>query len=287
MKIHLQSVFFLLTFCLAFEAHTQGIKGADPESSQMIDNMVGEVVLVKGDVTKLRADNKKEIKVGTANQIVQEGDTIITAAGGFIKLKMIDDSVVSVGPNSRMVFEKFAFKSKNDRQSVYGFISGKIRAHIPNKAKPGDLVVKTKTSSLGVRGTIFVGNINTNKKGNDVTQFAVVKGSVRVKNEISGESNNIAQKEKIMSITQKNESVVDSGTLALNDEEFNNLVSYDDEKSDQEPVFLDDYQEDKLPGRQISSIGEPEYESGDRTKKSTWRERQEQLNRRLHEYNAN
>ena len=38
-------------------------------------------MFVKGEVTKVRADNKKKIKIGTANQIVQEGDTIITGVG--------------------------------------------------------------------------------------------------------------------------------------------------------------------------------------------------------------
>ncbi|OFZ17123.1 MAG: hypothetical protein A2X86_01335 [Bdellovibrionales bacterium GWA2_49_15] len=276
----------LLLLTLAFEGRAQGIKGADPESSQLISNLVGEIILVKGEVTKVRADNKKEIKIGAANQIVQEGDTIITGTGAFVKLKMIDDSIISIGPHSRMVFEKFAFKSKDDRQSVYGFISGKIRAHIPNKAKPGDIVVKTKTASLGVRGTIFVGNLNSNKKGNDVTQFAVVEGSVRVKNAVSGEGHSVGKKEKLISITQGGESVVDSGTLALNDQEYTNLASYDDDKSSDEPVFLDDYTEDHLPGRHISSTGKPEYESGESSKKYNWREKQEQLNKRLHEYNA-
>ena len=275
----------LLAFAL--NGHSQGIKGADPESSQLITNMVGEIMFVKGEVTKVRADNKKKIKIGTANQIVQEGDTIITGVGAFVKLKMIDDSIISIGPNSSMVFEKFSFKSKNDRQSIYGFISGKMRAHIPNKAKPGDIVVKTKTSSLGVRGTIFVGNLNGSKKGNEVTQFAVVKGSVRVKNEVSGENSDVAKKEKIMSITRGTESVIDSGTLALNDEEYTNLVSYDDEKSADEPIFLDDYPEDNLPGRQVSSTEPPKYQADDNIKSNSgWREKQEQLNQRLREYNA-
>ncbi len=282
-NFYLFIVLILITF--AFEGHSQGIKGADPETSQVINNMVGQVVFVKGEVIKLRADNKKEIKIGAANQIVQEGDTVTTGVGSFVKLKMIDDSIISIGPKSRMVFEKFTFKSKDNRQSIYGFISGKIRAHVPVKAKPGDITVKTKTASLGVRGTIFLGNLNTSDKGRDVTQFAVVEGNVRVKNEINGENSNVAKKEKMIAITQGNDLVVDAGTLAINDEEYNTLVSYDDEKSEDAPVFLNDYKEDSLPGRHVSSIGKPEYDSGENPK-GNWHDVQKHLNKKLQEYNG-
>lgn len=121
---------------------------------------VGQVKAVSGDVMLLRGAAQTPATVGA---LVEKADAVVTGADGRVGITFIDNSRFSVGPNSRVAFEKFvfnpttregAFLTKVDRGAI-GVISGHI-AH----SDPDAMKVQTPTTILGVRGTRFLVQIN-------------------------------------------------------------------------------------------------------------------------------
>ena len=87
------------------------------------------------------------------------GDRLVTGKDGRISLTFIDNTRFSVGPNSRVAINEFAydrtrqqgsFVTQVDRGSL-GIVSG----HIAKSGKDA-MKVRTPNSLLGVRGTRFI-----------------------------------------------------------------------------------------------------------------------------------
>ena len=86
-------------------------------------------------------------------------DRIVTAADGSVGITLRDDTMLSVGPNSTMSLDKFAFDSTTHqgtlqatvKRGTLGVISGKLSKQSPNAVQ-----FSTPSAILGVRGTEFV-----------------------------------------------------------------------------------------------------------------------------------
>jgi hypothetical protein len=94
---------------------------------------------------------------------VYMGDAIVTNPNGLAQIRFIDNTRIVVGPNSRMVIDKFVFNPDNTAREVsvsaikgvFRFISGDS----PSEAYS----LFTPTMSIGVRGTV----IDINARGPD------------------------------------------------------------------------------------------------------------------------
>jgi hypothetical protein len=110
---------------------------------------VGRVKVVKGGGSLPAA-------VGMA---LQEGDVVVTARDGSAGVTFNDDSLLSVGPDSALAIDRFAFDSTTHagrfdtslRRGTLSAVSGKIARQSPDAMK-----VRTPSTILGVRGTEFV-----------------------------------------------------------------------------------------------------------------------------------
>jgi hypothetical protein len=117
---------------------------------------VGRVKVVKGSVSIERAGVRVPATVGMA---VQEGDVVVTGRDGSAGVTFSDDSLLSVGPDSALAIDRFAFDSTTHagrldtslRQGTLAAVSGKIAKQSPDAMK-----VRTPSTILGVRGTEFV-----------------------------------------------------------------------------------------------------------------------------------
>src|SRR5262245_6575618 len=70
------------------------------------DDEAGRVETSKGAVYIERAGQRIPAKVGTA---VQASDTVVTGADGAVGITIHDNSLLSAGPNSELVIDKFVF----------------------------------------------------------------------------------------------------------------------------------------------------------------------------------
>ncbi len=94
-----------------------------------------------------------------AGAALMRGDRIVTGADGSVGVTLRDETLLSVGPNSHVWLEKFAFDPTTHEGSLdatvkrgtMGVISGKL-----SKQSPGAVQFRTPSSVLGVRGTEFL-----------------------------------------------------------------------------------------------------------------------------------
>lgn len=123
-----------------------------PVSAQV----VGQVKVSSGAVSIDRAGQRIAAPVG-AN--VEAADTIVTGADGAAGITFVDNSRLSVGPNSSLAVTRFNFNPTTHegnfdsslKRGTLSVVSGKLA-----KRSPDAMTVSTPSAILGVRGTEFV-----------------------------------------------------------------------------------------------------------------------------------
>lgn len=116
----------------------------------------GIVKIAHGEVTIERAAAKHAAAPGAPVQI---GDRIITGRDGSVGITLRDNTLLSAGPNSTLVLDKFIFNSTTHagaidvsvKRGTLAVVSGKIARQSPETVR-----FRTPSAILGVRGTTFV-----------------------------------------------------------------------------------------------------------------------------------
>ncbi len=139
------------TFCMAIAVAgiSAGVLAAEGEAAGMVKNSKGEVGIERG-------GTRIPCVVGTP---VFAADKVRTGADGSVGVTLRDNTLLSAGPNSLFVLDKFAFDSTtnagaisvNVRKGTLAVATGKIARETPESVD-----FRTPTSVIGVRGTEFV-----------------------------------------------------------------------------------------------------------------------------------
>ncbi len=116
----------------------------------------GRIKVSKGDV-KIERDGK--LIAAPVGAVVDVADTVKTGADGSVGITFHDNSLLSAGPNSELVVEKFVFDSTTHqgefdtrlKKGTLAVVSGKIV-----KQSPEAMRIKTPAAIMGVRGTEFI-----------------------------------------------------------------------------------------------------------------------------------
>jgi hypothetical protein len=138
---------------------------------------VGSVTFLKGKAFITSMSNATSQLNLLKGSPIKEGDTINTADDSFLKIKFQDNSLISLGPNSKFLVEKFQIQNEK-RTSIYNLLVGKIRTLIQKKRKDGEVIqLKVGLISLGVRGTEILANAYL-VKGKQVSDAVLTKGQV-------------------------------------------------------------------------------------------------------------
>ena len=119
-------------------------------------NDVGQVKVTKGVVHVERAGARIPAVVGMP---IRQSDRLVTGADGTVGVTFADNSLLSVGPNSVLAVDKFAFDASTHegqfdaslQKGTLAVVSGKMVKQSPEAMK-----IRTPASILGVRGTEFV-----------------------------------------------------------------------------------------------------------------------------------
>jgi hypothetical protein len=134
--------------------------------------VIGSVEYVRG------KDFATSVKKG---HIIESGDKITTAKGGFVALLFIDDkSALKVKENSEVIISG----NKNNRAIAkrIGLKGGTIRAQV-GKKQNRDFIVQTTVSVASVKGTDFW-VVSDNNNGDSVIG---IEGVIQLTNKISGD----------------------------------------------------------------------------------------------------
>ena len=116
----------------------------------------GRVKVSKGEVQIERDGKRLAAPVGAT---IHARDTVKTGPDGSVGITFQDNSLLSAGPNSELVIERFVFDSTTHKgafdtalkKGTLAVVSGKIV-----KQSPEAMRVKTPAAIMGVRGTEFV-----------------------------------------------------------------------------------------------------------------------------------
>ncbi|MBE7636156.1 hypothetical protein GUA87_04820 [Sneathiella sp. P13V-1] len=138
---------------------------------------IGTVESLSGQATVQHANGVSELL--EAGQAVFADDVIETGPGGIVGIVFKDQTTLTVGTNSRMVIDEFAYDSSGSDGSLgvsflkgaFSFVSGKIA-----KNDYSDVSLKVPYGSIGIRGTEFVVDV----RGDGSTTISVIDGSVAV-----------------------------------------------------------------------------------------------------------
>ena len=117
---------------------------------------VGKITYIKGKVSVQR-DGK--LKPATAGMQLEQKDSVVTAKASIAKLLFADKSSISIGSKSDFNIDEYLFDGTKDstakfkvKRGIFRIITGKIAKVVPSHFK-----LKTKTTTMGIRGTIFSG----------------------------------------------------------------------------------------------------------------------------------
>jgi len=135
---------------------------------------IGHIMALRGDVSVLRAADSISATMGMA---LQQQDTIITKKSSRVQVMLEDKTVITIGSNSNFKFEEYQFdgtaNSKASFKASNGFfrsVTGKIGKIAPKRFK-----LKTKSATIGIRGTDFWGEISPQKE-----VIACISGAISI-----------------------------------------------------------------------------------------------------------
>jgi hypothetical protein len=121
---------------------------------------IGQIKNVAGQVFLSRNNVQRPAKTG---DLIEQADVLTTGPNGSVGITFIDNTRFSAGPNSRIELRQFRFNPTTyegefltDMQhGTLAIVSGQIAKRSPDAMK-----VKTPTTILGVRGTMFAVKID-------------------------------------------------------------------------------------------------------------------------------
>lgn len=134
---------------------------------------VGSVVALKGSGTILQGGKSQAARVKDG---IQLGDVVQTAPSSRMKLLFSDDSVLTLGDNSRVAIKEFLYSKADRGRSVFNLLDGKMRAAV-GKTK---FEVLTPTAVAAARGTVIYFETGI-QDGKNITRITCLEGIVDIR----------------------------------------------------------------------------------------------------------
>ena len=116
---------------------------------------VGNFLQVEGTVDLLRGGKVPAVPA-KVQEAVEVGDLVRTKSDSRAQIKFVDDTVLTIAPESGITIEEYMFDAaKSERKAVVGVLRGLVHTAVEktNPQAGPDFIMKTHTAVLGVRGT--------------------------------------------------------------------------------------------------------------------------------------
>ena len=116
---------------------------------------VGSIVFAKGAVSARDATGGVRL-LGRDSEVFQE-DTIATADDSFAVIRFVDETKMSIRPNSEVVIDRFS-ATEGEETAEFNLLKGGLRAITGaiGSRKPESVRFRTRAASIGIRGTDLV-----------------------------------------------------------------------------------------------------------------------------------
>ncbi|MGZ8288860.1 MAG: FecR family protein [Telluria sp.] len=120
--------------------------------------VAGTVVNLSGPLLAKKADGS--VKVLARKSEVEQGDTLVAEKGTYAQIRFIDNSEITLRPDTTFKIEAFAYdEAKPDADSAsFNLIKGGLRSvtGLLGKRNKEKFSLKTPTATIGIRGTTFL-----------------------------------------------------------------------------------------------------------------------------------
>ena len=123
---------------------------------------VGKIVAMNGDV-------KIERQSGTQNGVIgyelDNKDVVKVGEKSKAQIIFVDRTVITIGSNSNFTIENYDYNAQSPK-AEFGVVQGAFRAITGRigKIAPDSFKLKTKTATIGIRGTQFLGQIGVQER---------------------------------------------------------------------------------------------------------------------------
>jgi ferric-dicitrate binding protein FerR (iron transport regulator) len=128
---------------------------------------VGRFTLVKGQVDVLKGGKVPGIPAKVQDG-VETGDVIRTKSGAKAQMSMVDASVITLAPESRLAIADYQYNpARGERRAVLRLFRGLAHTVVNRiiKTEEPDFIMETHTATLGVRGTGWYTLLGPNSTG--------------------------------------------------------------------------------------------------------------------------
>jgi hypothetical protein len=129
-----------------------GGTGMKPGSELAELQVAGNVIYSHGPV---EAQSNGRTRLLAKGDPVCVGETIVTAQSAMVQIRMVDDGLIAIRPQTQLKIEKFAYNGTDQDTSLMSlfkgasrFVTGKV-----GKMYPQNDLIHTPNATIGVRGT--------------------------------------------------------------------------------------------------------------------------------------
>ena len=123
-----------------------------PAAAETTQPEVGKAVVVKESVSIEYQDEKKPL---TKNATVHQDEAVVTQASSSAEIELLDKTKLAVGPDARIVLDKFVYDAGASPGSISINLSKGAFRFVTGLSPKASYVIKTPTATMGVRGTVF------------------------------------------------------------------------------------------------------------------------------------
>lgn len=166
-------------------------------SSYADDRQAGRFVQLRGSATIERGKSRLSAKLKDG---IIASDAIFTGDASRAKLLFIDDSVLTMSENSKLVVQEFIYSKGDQGKSVFNLLDGKMRS-VVGKTR---FEVHTPTAVAAARGTVIyfdVGMVNNQS----YSKIICLEGTVQIRNIVSTVTGQVTLTPGTMVVVKANE----------------------------------------------------------------------------------
>ncbi len=120
--------------------------------------VAGTVTHLSGPLLAKKPDGSA--KILALKSEVEQGDTLVTQQNTYAQIKFIDNSEITLKPNTTMTIDGFSFDAgkPDGDNAAFSLVKGGLRSvtGLLGKRSKDRFALKTPTATIGIRGTTFV-----------------------------------------------------------------------------------------------------------------------------------
>lgn len=136
---------------------------------------IGKVIILKGDVKQILGVDEIKLHEG---DLILEGAVVSTGPKSSVKFMLLDQTALSLGPDSSMHLDDVKINSISNVSVTNGYVRSKVIKDFLSNSTPSKkvkFILRTKSAVMGVRGTDFEVIYNSE---NQVTSLVTFEGAV-------------------------------------------------------------------------------------------------------------